>query len=72
MSEVRQNIIGTEDITKERILKEFKSKNVTRQIIEKRTVKAIKLECGHKISFSNFAKVPTKNTRCYECESESN
>ena len=51
------------------IKKEFKSKNITRQIIERRTILAIKLDCGHKISVKSFNVVPTKNTRCYECES---
>ena len=66
--EIRRKVIGETTIVTERVCKEFKSKNVTRQVVEKRTVKAIVLDCGHKISFSHFNKVPTKNTRCYECE----
>jgi hypothetical protein len=68
--EIRRQVVGESTITTEDIKKEFVSKNVTRQIIERKTVKAIELDCGHKISCANFNKVPTKNTRCCECETK--
>ena len=68
MPEIRRKVIGETTITTESVTKEFKSKNITRQIIERRTVKAIELDCGHKINCATFTKVPTKNTRCYDCE----
>lgn len=65
---IRRNVVGFDVITTETIKKERKTKNIIIQTIVRTTSKAIKLDCGHLISVTRFNKVPTKNTRCTQCE----
>ena len=68
MSDIRRNIVGESEIISEWVKKEIRTKNTLTQTIIRKTVKAIVLECGHKIVVTNFNKVPIKNTNCYECD----
>lgn len=67
--EIRRKVVGECELVTERIKKEFKTSNVTRQIIERVARKAVKLECGHVIS-SGQGYLPKSNARCYECEKQ--
>lgn len=69
--EVRRKVIGEGEITIERVKKEVKTKNTIKQTISREVTRAIKLDCGHLIAVTLFNKVPTNNTRCYECEKDS-
>lgn len=69
MPEIRRKVIGEGELVTERIKKEFVSKNVTRQIIERTVRKAAKLECGHLID-ARQGYLPTSNARCHECEEQ--
>lgn len=64
---MRRKVVGESEIVTERIKKEIRTKNTLKQTIERVTVKAIKLECGHLIAVTSFNKAPTSNTFCYEC-----
>ncbi len=64
----RSKVVGTEDVVEEKIKKERATKNTLTQIIERRTVANIVLDCGHKIPVTHFNKVPSSNTHCIECE----
>jgi len=70
ISEIRRKVVGLGEIKTETIRKEKKTRNTVTQTIIRKTVKAIVLDCGHKIEVTRFNKVPTSNTRCYECEQE--
>ena len=67
---VRRKVVGSCTVVKEVVKKRFESKNILREIVERKTFGAIELDCGHKILASDFNKVPTNNTMCYECEME--
>lgn len=71
MTEIRRQVIGTDYIYSMKVKKERKTKNIlTRHIVERKE-KAIILDCGHKIGFTNFLSgAPTMNCRCRECERE--
>lgn len=62
-------IIGKKTIVTEKVKKESKTKNTLTQLIVRKSVEAIVLECGHSIPVTEFNKVPTKNTYCKICKS---
>ena len=66
-SPVRRRVVGLTVVIEEYVKKERKTKNILTQTIVRKTLKAIELDCGHKIPFKNFHKIPTNNTNCYEC-----
>ena len=68
MTEIRRKVAGDCEIVREFITKTKQTKNVLTEKITRVTVQAIILDCGHKIEKGIFTKVPTNNTRCYECE----
>lgn len=70
MNPVRRKVIGECVIAEERIISTKRTKNVIKQRIERVHTRAIELECGHKIPVTNFNKVPTSNTQCFECDPE--
>lgn len=69
-NEVRRNVVGECEIVTETVKKCRSTKNVKTETVIRRTEKAVLLGCGHKIPYSSFQKVPTKNTRCYDCQRE--
>jgi hypothetical protein len=66
--EARRKIVGETLIVTERIKKSRQTRNVLTETVIRESVKALVLECEHKIPVTKFNKVPTNNTRCYECE----
>lgn len=64
---MRRKVVGESEIVTERIKKEIRTKNTLKQTIEKVTVKAIKLECGHLVAVTRYKKVPKNNTTCWRC-----
>ena len=69
----RRKVVGDDDISRERIVKESNTKYSRTTTIKKVIEQAILLECGHKISKVHFCgrQVPTHNTHCYECQWDS-
>ena len=68
IDEVRCNVVGDGEVVLERIKEVYDYKRVSRQTLDRVIIKTIKLSCGHEIDTRFFKKIPTKNTRCYECE----
>lgn len=67
--EERRNIVGETWIVEDRVLNTAKTKNTERLTIRRTRTRALLLECGHAIAVTRFmSKIPTKNTRCPECE----
>ncbi len=70
MDEIRRKVVGFSEIITDEIKKERRTRNVLTQTIIRKTVGAIVLDCGHKVEVTKYTKVPSNNTRCYECEHE--
>ena len=67
---VRKKIVGETTIVLEKVISERHTKNLKVEKIEKRTERALKLECGHVVSCLDYPnKVPKTSTDCVECES---
>lgn len=70
MSEVRRKVTGETWITVDTQVKCTTTKNTVKSVIHRTSTRAIVLDCGHAIEVTRFNKVPTNNTRCYDCEQQ--
>lgn len=68
MTEIRRRVTGEDFIVTEKIKKVVTTANITTETVIRRSERAIVLDCGHLIGVTKFAKVPTSNTRCKQCE----
>ena len=62
----RRKVVSEGEIIKEKIRKTYLSKNVYTEIIERKTYKALILECGHYIKLSDL-NIRLKTTKCHDC-----
>jgi phosphate/sulfate permease len=62
-----RKIVGTDSIVIEKVKKEVRSKNITKQTVVRTATAAIVLDCGHMLPVTLFSKVPANSTRCLVC-----
>jgi len=65
-SSSRKRICGEKEVVTEKVLRTFKTKNITREKIERRTAKCFVLECGHCVEVSGSQK-NCRTAFCSEC-----